>query len=457
MIGPSGVRARPHPWWTPVRLLLAAAVVASLVTVLRSVPCATGDDAAWWDPPRDQTLLCANDLPRDYVDLGLAEGVLPLADEGGRHQPSDLSAPVATLAWGTAAVARTLRGGDTAGRDDVPLETLSERPDVRGEALAYTALATLLQLLAFWLVVALVARVVRREEAAERSVLGGGRGPLVPSRLWWLAAPPVLVVGGLAGWSMVPVALAVAGFVAWRSRRPVLAGVLCGVALASAGLALAVLVALVAVVLRVAGAVATRVLASTFVTWIVLTTAAFVLTGGESSAALTQALTAGRGPRTTWGLLAAVGVSPEPGRVGLLSAVGWLLVLVLVVGLGQVRRWSIDPAALVVVSLAGLVTVSTVDLPAQGLWLLPFVVLAHRGPTAVRDIGLWQLAEVLAHLTGAWQAAGATVAIDGSDPLAVVGLLLRLAATWWIAWRVVRASTRDDRPARLPADQPVVS
>jgi hypothetical protein len=41
--GPVGSHARPHPWWTPVRVVLAVACVAWLLAMVQKAPCAAHD------------------------------------------------------------------------------------------------------------------------------------------------------------------------------------------------------------------------------------------------------------------------------------------------------------------------------------------------------------------------------------------------------------------------------
>ena len=87
--GPWGDHARPHPWWTPVRVVLAVACLAWLLAMAQKAPCATD---GWSGADTRYAQLCYSDLPYLYVGRGLAEGVVPYSDTQGRYP--DLEYPV---------------------------------------------------------------------------------------------------------------------------------------------------------------------------------------------------------------------------------------------------------------------------------------------------------------------------------------------------------------------------
>ncbi len=87
--GPAGRRSAGHPWWTPVRVVLAVACVAWLLAMLQKAPCAAD---GWGGDNSRYAQMCYSDVPFLYVPRGFAERQVPFADSGGQHprDPSDL-------------------------------------------------------------------------------------------------------------------------------------------------------------------------------------------------------------------------------------------------------------------------------------------------------------------------------------------------------------------------------
>src|SRR3954451_10799761 len=81
--GPLGSHARPHPWWTPVRVVLAVATVAFLVGMLQKSPCVKDH---WLKDDVRYGAMCYSDVPYLYAGRGFAAGYVPYADNGGRYQ-----------------------------------------------------------------------------------------------------------------------------------------------------------------------------------------------------------------------------------------------------------------------------------------------------------------------------------------------------------------------------------
>lgn len=429
MIGPPGARARPHPWWTPVRIVLALAVVTFALTAAAKAPCARGGaDAAWWNTPRDFANLCASDLPDAYTSTGLAEGVPPLSDSGGRFEPPGQTAPIAVVAYGTAEVTRVLSGSpDTSLREGQSAEMLEKSVAVRGEAVIYVGLSALVQLIAFLVAI--------------RCLLSAAGGR---DARWALplATAPVVLLAGLIGWDFVGVALACATVWAWLRSRPVAAGVLGGLAIATAVWPLAVLVAILAVAGRSRRtADAGRTLGTAAVTWVVVNVVAFVTSSGSSTAYVADYLTRRTGEGTVWRLLGGLGLpaSPEVASIVMLGLVA--MAALGVFAYATLARWAEESHAIGAVVFAILVSVAIAGKtyePAQALWLLPFAVLALAGrASATRDLLVWQGFEAFAIIGFWWHAGGYTLSISGADPVYYLSVLLRIAAEIWMAWRVL--------------------
>lgn len=410
MPGPTGSRALPHPWWTPARLVLALATAMFGLTVLVKTPCAEG---AWWTEVRAYANLCASDLPAEYATGGLAEGVFGLSTSDGRFAAGTESVPQAVLSYTLGTGARALAGWpDTADRQAVSVEDVGALSSVRREAVVYVGLAALAQLAAFLATVGAVL------------ALAGAR------RTYLLAGAPLVVLGGLVGWDLVPTALAVGALVSWERRRPVWAGALVGLGATWAFWPAVLAVAFVAAGLRRRGPAAVWRMASVALGgYVALALLAWVLSGGASNALVLSWLRGGAGD----GSLAWIG-----GELGLdLAARTLTLVAVPLAVLGclAVLAWALrtrrdPPVAGVVVALLVVLSVTAKGFaPGDALWMLPFAVLAYPDvATRTRDLLLWQGAECLFILATWWHEGDFTLGSSGYDPLFAFAILLRLAA-----------------------------
>lgn len=461
MIGPPGVRARPHPWWTPVRLLLAVAVVTYAVCVLVKTPCADGGkNAGWWNSPADYANLCASDLPLAYTTTGLAEGVPPLSTSDGRFAVPDESPPTAVLAYGAAALTRALHGWpDTDTRAAHSTDVAAQLPQVRDEAVTYVAVSAVAQLVALLVAVGCLAGLARVPGprgspvvAAAPGVTGTGASPWL-RRLLPFVASPLLVFAGLTGWDLVPVALACAGWWAWSRGRDTVAGLLLGLGVAMAVWPAVLVVAIAALSLRgPAMRAAGRTLGAAFVTWVGINFCAFVLSAGRSAEFIGSYLTADAQDGSIWKLLQTAGVAFSVRDLNLVVLCSWVLALVAVFAYGALRARPPGLAALAFALLAVVLAVGKVYEPAYALWLLPLAVLATR---RLRDVMLWQGAELFFCFATWWHLGGYTDDLAGGDVVYTVAVILRVVAELWFAARVLAVPRRESAPPQpLPSLPP---
>jgi uncharacterized membrane protein len=103
--GPLGSHARSHPWWTPVRVVLAVATVAMLVGMLQKSPCVKDH---WLHDNVRYGAMCYSDVPYLYAGRGFAAGYVPYTDTGGRYQPMEYPVLIGYFAY-VAATRRTSR------------------------------------------------------------------------------------------------------------------------------------------------------------------------------------------------------------------------------------------------------------------------------------------------------------------------------------------------------------
>ncbi len=76
--GPAGVRTGRHPWWTPVRVVLALTAICFALGVVKDAPCYR---AQWSDSSVNYTHMCYSDLPYLYTGRGFAELHWPYTDD----------------------------------------------------------------------------------------------------------------------------------------------------------------------------------------------------------------------------------------------------------------------------------------------------------------------------------------------------------------------------------------
>jgi len=431
--GPIGRHARPHPFWTPLRLVLALVTLAGVLNLVHTAPCQAG---AWWSGAAYADL-CYSDVPLGYVPRGHAEGVAPYEDTGSRYARATEPAPVAALAFASAWVARTLSGGGSTGaevsaRADVPVAELATQEAVREEALAFYGGYALLMVVSALVLGALLVGL-------------SGRRPFDAAAF---AIAPVLVASATIGWDLLGAALAVGAVYAWSRLRLVAYGALLGTAVAVASWPVAVAVAMVALAVRagrtrsVLGAVG--VAASVWALWQlpVLLLAPQVWWG-----TVNHTLDGGIGYGSLWRLATSYGLSISSGRLVTLVVVALALVAFAVLGLALRAPVAPRLPQVVLLLLVGGLVVWPVYSPQYVLWLLPFAVLAR---PCWRDLLWWQAGEICYFLAVWWTLSGATVdAGSVVDKPYTVAIVVRVVAELWFGGVVVRDILRPEQdPAR---------
>jgi uncharacterized membrane protein len=365
-----------------------------------------------------------------YQTAGLRDGTMPYL------QPADgvhLDQPVltGTVMW---AVAKVVPSGD-----------LLEQTHW------YFDLSTVLVAL---LVVALVLLTLR----------SAGRRPWDAALV---ALSPVLLLSALVSLDLLGVVLAAGGLLAWGRRRPVVAGVLLGLAVTARTYPVVLLVVLALVALR-AGRWAewarTTVAALLTVLVVLVPWAVVNIDGLRPAYRSWRDSTAGYG--SIWLLPQTLFAEPRPrwaralglhahtfsaGTVTALAVVGLVAALLvgLVVTLAPPRRPRVAQVGFVVLAVVDLTGKSW---PVQAsLWLLPLAALAR---PRWRDHLVWAGAEAT-YFVAVWLFIAASSTPDRALPAPWYGafLLVRVAALLWLVVVVVRDMWRPDRdPVRATGD-----
>jgi len=229
--GPPGRRARlgEHHRLSPLRWLVLLALLTSVLGFWQKAPCRVHG----WTDEYQYTRACYTDVLALYYSERLDAGAAPYLDHPVEY-PVVIGGAMALAAVAADDLARLLPGGGVAAAER---ELASARAAGPGEPQRVTAAEAALSAAHVtararsfydltWLLLTVCAVVV----VVTTARLAGRR------RLWdaaLVAVAPGLLLHATTNWDLVAVALAGLGLLAWARRRPVLAGVLLGLATAT--------------------------------------------------------------------------------------------------------------------------------------------------------------------------------------------------------------------------------
>lgn len=433
--GPSGRRSAGHPWWTPVRVVLAVACLAWVLALAQKAPCAS---EGWTGSNARYAQMCYSDVPYLYVGRGFAERTLPFADSGGRYPDLEYPVLIGLFAAGAAYVTHALHGWPDVGpRAAVPVDNVGALPGVEAERHDFF-LVTAVLLTPFLLLSAYF-------------LAGAHRGR--PWDAMGFALAPSLVLTGLINWDLVAVACVTGAFWAWSRGRPALAGVMVGLGTAAKLYPVFLLGAfLVVAVRRGATGGFTRALGASALTW-GLVNVPVLLYGFEGWQGF-WSFNAERGPDlgSLWLVAAHLGHPTDAGTVNRVSWVVFTAVCAAVLVLGLRTRHVPRVAQLAFLVLAGFLLVNKVYSPQYVLWLLPVAVLAR---PKWRDLLVWQAGEV-SYFAMVWLYLGgytAPATSGASDQAYSLAIVVRVLAELYLVAVVVRDILHPEHdPARRAAD-----
>jgi uncharacterized membrane protein len=432
--GPSGRRSLGHPWWTPVRVVLAVACVAWLLAMVQKAPCAADD---WSGENSRYAQMCYSDVPYLYVGRGFAEAALPYADSGGRYPDLEYPVLIGYFAHGTALLTQLLHGGaDLEARRAAPADTLYADPDVEAERQDFF-LVTAVLLAPFLLLSAWF-------------LAGAHRGR--PWDAMGFVAAPALVLTGLVNWDVLAIVCLTGAMWAWARGRPLLSGVLVGLGTATKLYPLFLLGALLVVAIRrrQLPAFGTAVVGAV-IAWTAVDLPAML--GSWDGWRGFWSFNSDRGADlgSLWLLATNAGATFSPSTINRVSAVVFVLVCVGVLVLGLRARHVPRIPQLAFLVLVGFLLVNKVYSPQYVLWLLPLAVLAR---PRWRDLLIWQAGEVF-YFVMVWMYLGQFTAPSTSgeqDAAYSWAIAVRVLAELYLAAVVVRDVVRPWRdPVRLSA------
>ena len=437
--GPIGEHAAPHPWWTPVRVVLAVTVLAFALGMLQKTPCVATN---WQDGQLRYAAMCYSDVPYLYTGRGLAELHWPFGDSQGRYEAMEYPVVIGYFAYGAAALTQVLAGApDVQARRALPADRVYSAPGVADESGLY-----------FVVTAVLLGAVLL---AASWFMAGAQRGRPWDAMLF--AASPTLLAAGLINWDILVVAMVAGAFWAWGRGRKVLTGVLIGLGTATKLYPLFLLGAILVVCLR------NRrmrdfvvVTASAVGAWLVVNAPVMLLDFDRWKVFWT--FNAERAPDlgSLWLVWQQAGHAVSTQTMNLVS---WLFFgavcgAVLLLGLTAPRTPRVAQLGFLLV--AGFLLVNKVYSPQYVLWLLPLAVLAR---PRWRDLLVWQAGELL-YFAAVWLYLGqftASSVSGGPDKFYWYAIFIRVAAELYLAVMVVRdiwRPWRDPVADELPVIRP---
>ncbi|MFE0042268.1 glycosyltransferase family 87 protein [Streptomyces albireticuli] len=412
--GPVGRRALPGTgWWTPVRVIALVALGMFALGMVQKLPCY---EYGWFFGATTQyTHACYSDIPHLYSGRGFDAGLIPYFD----RIPQELSGgmeyleyPVLTGLFMEVAARLTLGGG-----------TLQHR-----EQLNWLVNAGMLMACAA--VVAVCAARTHRRRPWD--------GLLV-------ALAPALALTATVNWDLLAVALTALAMLMWSRERPVVAGVLIGLAAAAKLYPVLLLGPLLILCLRAGRLRAFRdATLGAVAAWLVVNLPVMIThnaTGFHIREGWAKFYTFSQERPIDFGSIWLL-ISQRTGNplenantyVTLLMILGCLAIGAL--GLYAPRRPRFAQLAFLVVAL--FILTNKVYSPQYVLWLIPLAVLAR---PKWRDFLVWQACEVM-YFLGIWSYLAYTGSGDKHQGLPVEGyqlaIALHLLGTLYLCAVVVR-------------------
>ena len=418
--GPIGDRAHPHPWWKPVRVVLAVACLAFVIGMVQKAPCVSAD---WAGGDLRYAKMCYSDVPYLYTGRGFAERSVPFSDTEGRWPVMEYPVVIGYFAYGATLVTHALSGWpDVEDRIDLAPGDVYRSPGVVEESGLYF----------------IVTGVLLGGFALLASFFMAGAHRSRPWDAMLFAASPALILTGLVNWDLLAVAMVAGAMWAWARGKTVLSGIFIGLGIATKLYPLFLLGALLIVCLRTRQLrpflVATG---ATVVTWALVNAPAMMYGFDQWTAFWSFNSERGADLGSLWLVWQQAGYTISPDVINLVSWVFFIGICLSVFALGMLARRTPRIAQLAFLIVAGFLIVNKVYSPQYVLWLLPLAVLAR---PRWRDILIWQAGEVF-YFAAVWLYLGEFTASGASgqpDRFYWLAIAVRILAELYLMTVVVR-------------------
>lgn len=421
--GPMGEHAGRHPWWTPVRVVLALTAICFALGMLQKQPCY---EDSWQDGEKRYTAMCYSDLPYLYTGRGFAELYWPYSDDPQvrrRYETMEYPVGISYFAWGAAWITHWVAGSPDVGeRAAMPRDDLFGKPDVAKEVRLYVAVSAALMALCALLAAYFLTGVN-------------------PRRPWDAAAfalSPALLVSGLVNWDLIAVAMVAGALWAWARDKPMLTGVMIGLGTATKLYPLFLLGGVLIICIRRKDAAAfVKVVSAGVVAWLLANAPAYL--SSKEQWKVFWHFNSERGADLGSAWLVAQQWTEKTIEHDTINKVSWAFfigwcVIGLLIGLAAPQTPRLAQLGFLVV--AGFLLVNKVYSPQYVLWLLPLAVLAR---PRWRDLLIWQAGEIFYFAAVWWYLGGYLAPSSGSEAgFYWIAVLVRILCELWLVGVVVR-------------------
>ncbi|MGI8435032.1 MAG: glycosyltransferase family 87 protein [Nocardioidaceae bacterium] len=429
--GPLGRHSRGSTgWWTPMRAVLAVAMITFGLGVIQKSPCVV---ERWADAqtPFPYSHLCYSDLGALYVNRGLAEGMAPyepVDDLPSVKQPATADAandltleyPVGAGLWLGLAALVTHAVGESPDLSDVPHEQVGADLRVQHDTAVFWGVNAVGLFLLMLGAVALLVRAQRRR----------------PWDAMLVAASPALALTALINVDLLAL-VSLAGILwAWSTRRPSVTGVLIGLGAATKLFPVFVLGPLFVLCLRERRLpVFARTFGWAVVSWLVIDVPVYIWSPDAFSWFWT--FNARRGPDfgSLWLVASNYGHTASAHTINLVMWLLFVPVCAAVAALGLLAPRRPRLVQLLYLVVVAFLIINKVYSPQYVLWLLPLAALAR---PRWRDMAIWQACEIFYFFAVWMHIADFFVAAGSPDWLYAVAVGVRIAGELYVAALVVR-------------------
>lgn len=432
--GRVGSRAKPHSWWTPVRIMMAVFTVVFGLGLIQKAPCGATN---WSDTDLRYRTMCYSDVPYLYTGRGFAEHRWPYAedertvvttDDAGvtttvteAYEPMEYPVLTAYFAWGASVITSWMPSGPSEEiRQATQIGNLWGLPGMAQE-INTNFLVTAILLFCCGL--------------AAMYFLAGAS----PGRPWdamAMAASPALLFTGLVNWDLIAVLFTAGALWAWARGRPGVAGMMIGLGVAAKLYPLFLLGAFLvdAIRRRRLDRFGTTALVAAG-TWLLVNLPAMVASGSAWKAFWSFNSDRGADLGSLWLVLQQRGATVTPHTINVASGVFFVVACAAIFALGLAAKKRPQVAQIAFLVVAAFLLVNKVYSPQYVLWLLPLAVLAR---PRWRDLLIWQACE-LVYFASVWLYLGGWLAPAGGD-IAVayhLAIILRVAGELYLMALVI--------------------
>ena len=380
--------------------LVATSAAVYLLGFLLDLPCRTSE----WQLDAQLENLCYSDIPKLFVERGLADGVVPYLQASAQGAYLEYPVLLGGLAYLAATVTRSMTGAG---------------PDSSTTVLFFDVNVALLFIP--FVTTVLATALTARQRARDA---------------FMVALAPTMVLAATLNWDLLPVSLVALSILAWSRERAALAGVLLGLAVSAKFYPLVLLGGFLLFAIRGRSwRPFMRLVGGSVVAWLVVNAPVALASFDGWVEFYTFSRARGADYGSPWFALAQPGIQLPQDRLNLVSTASFAVLCLGIAVLALRSRHEPRLAQLLFLTLAAFVATNKVYSPQYVLWLVPLAVLARPN---WRDFMIWQAAEVW-YFVAVWRFIDWQMTGSGISPTVyAISTLVHLAGTAYFAFMVVR-------------------